>query len=117
MRGNEQVQEEIFSYITPAQRVPESHPLRPIRKMVDNALQQLSPEFDAMYAEAGRPSIPPEQLLRALLLQLLWHLSIKLCWRVASLRSLKARLKDRVELIEYGIDSMIRRSPLSILEG
>src|SRR5262245_40050257 len=72
MRGNEEIQEEIFSYITPAQRVPQSHPLRPIRKMVDDALQQLSPEFDAMYSETGRPSIPPEQLLRALLLQMLY---------------------------------------------
>jgi len=72
MRGNEQVQEEIFSYITPAQRIPQSHPLRPIRKMVDAALKDLSPEFEAMYSGTGRPSVPPEQLLRALLVQLLY---------------------------------------------
>jgi transposase len=72
MRGNEQVQEEIFSYITPAQRIPQTHPLRPIRKMVDAALEDLSQEFAAMYSGTGRPSVPPEQLLRALLVQLLY---------------------------------------------
>ena len=72
MRGNEQVQDEMFSYITPAQRVPQSHPLRPIRQMVDAALRELSAEFEAMYSSVGRPSVPPEQLLRALLLQLLY---------------------------------------------
>src|SRR5262245_55081072 len=72
MRGNEQSQEEIFSYITPAQRIPQTHPLRPIRQMVDAALKELSPEFEAMYSGTGRPSVPPEQLLRALLLQLLY---------------------------------------------
>ena len=48
------------------------HPLRPICTMVDKALKELSPEFDKMYAKVGRPSIPPEQLLRALLLQMLY---------------------------------------------
>ena len=72
MRGDEQVQNEMFSYITPAQRIPQTHPLRPIRKMVDTVLKDLSPEFDAMYSGVGRPSVPPEQLLRALLLQLLY---------------------------------------------
>jgi transposase len=72
MRGNEQVQDEMFSYITPAQRVPQDHPLRPIRRMVDAALKELSREFERMYSAVGRPSVPPEQLLRALLLQLLY---------------------------------------------
>jgi len=72
MRGNEQVQAEMFSYVTPAQRVPQSHPLRPIRQMVDAALRELTAEFEAMYSSVGRPSVPPEQLLRALLLQLLY---------------------------------------------
>jgi len=72
MRGNEQVQDGMFSYISPAQRVPQTHPLRPIRKMVDSALRDLSPEFEAMYSGLGRPSVPPEQLLRALLLQVLY---------------------------------------------
>jgi transposase len=72
MRGNEQIQEAMFSYISPAQRVPQDHPLRPIRKMVDEALKELSPKFEQMYSETGRPSVPPEQLLRALLLQMFY---------------------------------------------
>ena len=62
----------MFSYISPEQRVRKDHPLRPIRTMVDQALKQLSPEFNKMYSKVGRPSIPPEQLLRALLLQMLY---------------------------------------------
>ena len=69
MRGDERPDEPMFSYITPAQRVPQDHPLRPIRKMADEALKALSSEFDEMYSRVGRPSIPPERLLRALLLQ------------------------------------------------
>src|SRR5712692_9239342 len=72
MRGNEQIQDGMFSYISPAQRVPQDHPLRPIRKMVDEALKELSPKFEGMYSDVGRPSIPPEQLLRALLLQVFY---------------------------------------------
>jgi hypothetical protein len=62
----------VFSYISPEQRVRKVHPLRPIRAMVDRVLKELSPEFDKMYSQVGRPSIPPEQLLRALLLQMLY---------------------------------------------
>jgi len=62
----------MFSYLSPEQRVPADHPLRPIRQMVDRVLKRLSPLFDAMYAKCGRPSIPPERLLRALLLQCLY---------------------------------------------
>jgi transposase len=69
MRGDEEDQGPVFSYIMPAQRVPADHPLRPIRKMTDEALKSLSPEFDRLYSKVGRPSIPPERLLRALLLQ------------------------------------------------
>jgi transposase len=72
MRGNDQQQIHVFSYISPEQRVPKDHPLRPIRKMVDAALKELSPQFDLMYAKVGRPSIPPEQLLRAQLLQMFY---------------------------------------------
>ena len=72
MRGNDQQQGYVFSYISPEQRVRKDHPLRPVRAMVDRALQELSPEFDQMYSKVGRPSIPPEQLLRALLLQMLY---------------------------------------------
>jgi transposase len=72
MRGNEQIQDAMFSYISPAQRVPQDHPLRPIRKMVDEVLKDLSPKFEQMYSDVGRPSVPPEQLLRALLLQMFY---------------------------------------------
>ena len=62
----------MFSYLSPEQRVRKDHPLRPIRTMVDKVLKELSPEFNKMYSKVGRPSIPPEQLLRALLLQMLY---------------------------------------------
>ena len=72
MRGSDQQQTHVFSYISPEQRVRKDHPLRPIRTMVDEILKQLSPQFNKMYAKVGRPSIPPEQLLRAQLLQMLY---------------------------------------------
>jgi transposase len=62
----------MFSYVAPEQRVPADHPLRAIRIMVDTALRELSPEFARLYPKTGRPSIPPEKLLRALLLQMLY---------------------------------------------
>ncbi len=72
MRGDDVQQGAMFSYLSPERRVPADHPLRPIRQMVDTVLKRLSPLFDAMYAERGRPSIPPEKLLRALLVQCLY---------------------------------------------
>ena len=72
MRGSDQQQSHVFSYISPEQRVRSDHPLRAIRTMVDEVLKQLSPQFHKMYAKVGRPSIPPEQLLRAQLLQMLY---------------------------------------------
>ena len=72
MRGHDQQQNHVFSYISPEQRVRKDHPLRPIRTMVGEILKQLSPQFSRMYAKVGRPSIPPEQLLRAQLLQMLY---------------------------------------------
>ena len=62
----------MFSYLSPEERVPEKHPLRPIRLLVDDALKALSPTFSQLYSAFGRPSIPPEKLLRALLLQVLY---------------------------------------------
>ena len=62
----------MFSYLSPEDRVPAKHPLRPIRSMVDVALKNLSPVFAALYSSMGRPSIAPEKLLRALLLQVLY---------------------------------------------
>jgi transposase len=72
MRGNDQQTDHLFSYVSPEQRVPQDHPLRPMRQMVDAALRGLSSTFEEMYSPMGRPSIPPEQLLRALLLQVLF---------------------------------------------
>jgi transposase len=74
MRGQDQQQSHMFSYISPEQRVRKDHPLRPIRTLVDEVLSQMSPVFDAMYASVGRPSIPPEKLLRAQLLQMLYSI-------------------------------------------
>jgi len=70
MRGDDQQQNHIFSYLSPEARVRNDHPLRAIRVMVDEVLSQLSRRFDTMYARVGRPSIAPEKLLRAQLLQM-----------------------------------------------
>jgi transposase len=72
MRGKDHQQGGMFSYISAEQRVPKDHPLRAIREMVDAALKESSWRFDAVYASSGRPSIAPEKLLRALLLQVLY---------------------------------------------
>src|SRR5215212_8398447 len=72
MRGDDQNTGAMFSYISPETRVRADHPLRAIRRMTDAALQQLSPRFTRMYSDIGRPSIPPEKLLRGLLLQMLY---------------------------------------------
>jgi transposase len=72
MRGGDLQQSAMFSYISPETRVPKDHPLRPIRKVTDNVLKDLSRAFTAMYSKVGRPSVPPEQILRALLLQVLY---------------------------------------------
>ena len=85
MRGDENQQEALFSYVNLDQRVPTHHPLRAIRKMAEQALAGLSAHFDALYARRGRPSKPPEQLIRALLLQVLYG--------VRSERQLMERIK------------------------
>jgi transposase len=69
MRGDDVRTESLFSYLSCEARVPQDHPLRPIRTIVDQALTVLSPAFDQLYSDIGRPSIPPEKLLRTLLLQ------------------------------------------------
>lgn len=72
MRGESTESVGLFSYVSPEERVPQDHPLRPIRTMVDQALKRLSPRFSRLYSKYGRPSIPPEQLIRALLVQVLY---------------------------------------------
>jgi transposase len=74
MRGFEQQSDSLFVYISPESFVPKDHPLRPIRQMVDKALENLSPLFCQMYSHTGRPSIPPERLLKAMLLQVLYSI-------------------------------------------
>ena len=74
MRGEDLHQDHLYSYVSPEQRVPADHPLRAIRQMANTVLERLSPKLDALYSALGRPSIPPEKLLRALLLQVLYTL-------------------------------------------
>jgi transposase len=72
MRGEDAKQEAMFSYLSPEKRVPAEHPLRRVREMVDAILHGMSPRFAKLYADVGRPSIAPERLLRALLLQIFY---------------------------------------------
>src|ERR1700756_4870485 len=73
MRGDDQhLQTGMFSYVALEDRIPADHPLRGVRKLVDTVLAGMSKNFDGLYAQVGRPSIPPERLLRALLLQVFY---------------------------------------------
>lgn len=72
MRGSDEQPGYLFSYVSAEARVPADHPLRPVRVIVDDALRRLSPRFETLYVRFGRPSIAPEKLLRALLLQVLY---------------------------------------------
>lgn len=74
MRGEDHQQSAMFSYLSPEQRVPANHPLRKLRALVETVLTRLSPSFTTMYSRIGRPSIAPEKLLRALLLQFLYSI-------------------------------------------
>ena len=74
MRGNDHQQADMYSYISPEARVRADHPLRKIRAMADEALSNMSRRFDGMYSKIGRPSIPPEKLLRAQLMQMLYSI-------------------------------------------
>jgi transposase len=74
MRGDDREPEAMFSYVSAEQRVPKEHPLRAIRVLVDDVLCDMSREFDKLYARVGRPSIPPERLLRAQLLQIFYSI-------------------------------------------
>ncbi len=72
MRGDDSHQDAIYSYLSPEARVPNDHPLRPLRQLVNQALRELSQDFQAMYLREGRPAIAPEKLLRTLLLRVLY---------------------------------------------
>ena len=84
MRGEDERSGSLFSYVDLEARVGKDHPLRTIRGVVNEALASLSSEFSALYALMGRPSIPPEKLLRALLLQVFY--TIRSAWPLASVR-------------------------------
>ena len=88
MRGDDRQQGAMYSYISPEARVPQDHPLRAIRALVDEVLRELSPRFEGLYAKVGRPSIPPEKLLRGQLLQILYT--------VRSERQLMEQLDDNL---------------------
>jgi transposase len=74
MRGDDRQPDSMFSYVSAEQRVPSDHPLRAIRGLVDDVLREMSREFDGLYATVGRPSVPPERLLRAQLLQIFYSI-------------------------------------------
>ena len=76
MRGAEPMNPDMFSYVDIDARIPKDHVIRRMRVFVDAILQSMSPEFDARYSHIGRPSIPPERLLRALLIQVLYTVCI-----------------------------------------
>ena len=81
MRGRAAGSEDLFSYVRLEERIPADHPLRAIRTLADEALSQLNSRFDALYSGMGRPSIPPETLLRATLLQALFSVRSERRWR------------------------------------
>ena len=72
MRGDDQQQSGMFSYVSLEERVSQDHPLRAICKLVDEVLRAMAKEFDGVYANTGRPSVPPERLFRAVLLQIFY---------------------------------------------
>jgi transposase len=74
MRGTHDEQHKMYSYVSPESRIPKDHPLRPIKKMVHEAFKELSPQFSVMYSSIGRPSIAPERILKALILQFLYSI-------------------------------------------
>src|SRR3979490_1751881 len=74
MRGDDQKQGQVFSYVSTEERVPQDHPLRAVRRSVDQILGEMTREFDRVYAKTGRPSIAPERLLRAWLLQVFYSI-------------------------------------------
>jgi len=78
MRGDHREPDSMFSYVSPEQRIPKDHPLRAIRALVNEVLEDMSAQFDQLYAKTGRPSIPPERLLRAQLLQIFYSIRSEL---------------------------------------
>src|SRR6476659_4532494 len=80
MRGADEQPGSMFSYVSLEERVPADHPLRAVRRITDRALERLAPQFGSLYVKFGRPSIAPEKLLRALLLQALYTIRSERQW-------------------------------------
>jgi transposase len=80
MRGLDEKKDGMFSYISADKRVPLDHPLRQIRSLVDQVLREILPVFGKLYSEVGRPSIAPQRLLRAPLLQIFYSIRREPCW-------------------------------------
>jgi len=78
MRGMDETSGSLFSYVDLEERIPPRHPLRKIRQVVNDALASLDADFEALYIDFGRPSIPPERLIRASLLQILFSIRVTL---------------------------------------
>src|SRR4030081_3375608 len=95
MRGRFRDQGGLFSYLSPEARVPAKHPLRQVRELVRAVLKGLSPSFGKLYSSAGRPSIPPEQLLSALLLQVFYGIRSE---------------RQLMEQLDYNFVSLVRRA-------
>ena len=104
MRGHDEQTHHMFSDLSPEQRVPADHPLRAVRALTDHALKTMSRRFAGLYAKTGRPSIPPEQLLRALLLQVLYT--------IRSERLLLEELNDNL-LFRWFVGALLRKSKLA----
>jgi hypothetical protein len=105
MRGDERVQDGMFSYVSLEQRIPKEHPLREIRRLTDEVLRSLSAEFDGLYSDQGRPSIAPEYVLRALLLQVFFsvrserQLVEQIGWK-DGWNSIESQIKSAIETYE-----------------
>ncbi len=99
MRGTEEAQDAMFSYISAGQRVPKHHPLRPIRRIMDEVLKRLSPEFGQRYSTTGRPSIAPERLLRAVVLQAIFTVQSERIKAQVSTATATAERDSAVEMI------------------
>ena len=76
MRGTDKISGSLFSYVDIEDRIPPRHPLRQVKRIVDDALVSLDAEFGRLYATEGRPSIPPERLMRASLIQILFSVRV-----------------------------------------
>lgn len=124
MRGEIDPQASMFSYVDLESRIPKGHPIRKIRRIVDEALGELEPAFEEMYSDRGRPSIPPEQLLRALLLQILFTVrserllmeridyDLMFRWFVGlgmddAVWNHSVFSKNRDRLMDYGVDGLL----------